>query len=610
MLFGAWSRAKLPTDAFARMAGGRKALRWSNGRVLLGLDVQPLWLPHPRLDALPTGNGTPLAFLGRIDNRTELLGRYGLPSSTSDDLIVLNAYHERRTDAPGMLLGDWAFALYDEAQDRLLLARDPVGTVPLYFAQHKRALVFASEIKTLLAYPGFESEPDENAVAEITVGAARLTPTQTFFRDVHALPPGETLLVDFSSGAQRRQYWDFRPKNTGIRTVGDAADALRVALQDAVTRRTRTSGPVALQLSGGLDSSAICCLAGDRVIPLSYSATDGSPADERRFIERVDRQTGLQTELVSLTPIEFLQCAERGIERAEGPFLSQTPGPFARLVCAARERGAQVLLNGGFGDQVLFPFPPGHFVTLFRTLRWGALWRQQRAVEAWNVDVEPNVLRRQTMRLLMRSVTPALLLEVRRRLRNPRPGAQLFAQHFRSMLTGFSASLPGLTELPQDARPLYETLRAPYKVRALEATMKQAAGLGVAMAFPFLDRDLLQLLFSLPPGLQYAEGTPRALLRRGLARIVPAEILARREKGDYTEPVRIDITRQTQAMVRAISNGELMRRGVLNAEAWRAQENRWQRANVDLGLDPFYLGDLYGLELWYRRFHSASPGAP
>src|SRR5262249_10532947 len=161
----------------------------------------------------------------------------------------------------------------------------------------------------------------------------------------------------------------------------------------------------------------------DRVIPLSYSATDGSPADERRFIEQVDRHTGLRTELVSLTPIEFLPHAERGIELGEGPFLSQTPGPFTRLAAAARERGAHVVLNGGFGDQVLFPFPPGHFVTLFRTLRWGRLWQQQRAIEAWHVDVEPNFLRRQTMRLLMRSVTPSFLLELRRRVRNPRPGA-------------------------------------------------------------------------------------------------------------------------------------------------------------------------------------------
>ena len=299
-----------------------------------------------------------------------------------------------------------------------------------------------------------------------------------------------------------------------------------------------------------------------------------------------------------------MERAAESVELAEGPFLSHTPGAFARLAAAARSRGAHVVLNGGFGDQVTFPFPPGHFVGLFRTLRWATLWRQERMIERWHSDVEPSVLRRQALRLLLRTHTPAWLRELRRRVRNPRPGAQLFGARMQMKLALSRDWKPVGAHLPHHLRPLYETLRSPYKVRALEAATKQAAGHGMTLTFPFLDRDVLQLLFSLPPELQYADGTPRALMRNGLATVVPRAILARREKGDYTAPVRADLGKKTKAMLAELDGGVLLKRGVLDTTAWRAFRSNWSRANVDLGVDAFYLGDLYGLELWFRRFHS------
>jgi asparagine synthase (glutamine-hydrolysing) len=615
-LYGAWSRAGLhdfapvrTASAFRLPAAISRSLLLDN-RVLLGLELEPVWTPLPQAAELPGLHDTHVAFLGRIDNRSDLLARYQLPSSTPDEVIALHAYHERRLDAPALLAGEWAFALYDARHDRVLLARDPVGTIPLYFAHQGDAVLFASDIDALLQYPGFQTSPDEHALAEITVGAARLAPTQTFFRKVSALPPGEAMVVD-ARGASRKQFWDFQPRETGIRTLDEAAEEFRAMLQRAVARRMRTAASVAVQLSGGLDSSAIYCLASEvsrsegrsRPKPLSYSASDGGAADERRFIAQVDEQTGLQTAYVELTPIEFMERAAHFVEWAEAPFLSHTPGAFARLVEAARRGGVQVVLNGGFGDQVTFPFPPGHFVNLFRSLRWSALWQQQRMIERWQTDVQPNALRRQTIRLLLRAHTPTWLRELRRRVRNPRPGAHLFGPRMQIKLQSGAKLKAVGSHLPQHARPLYETVRSPYKVRALEAATKQAAGLGVALTFPFLDRDLLQLLISLPPELQYADGTPRALLRRGLANVVPQAILARREKGDYTTPVRSDIVRSAPAMLRELDDGLLLRRGVLDATAWRTHRSNWSRANVDLAVDAFYLGDLYGLELWFRRFH-------
>ena len=617
LLYGAYSRTGIDDDAASCMVSPLKRrnpttrrFRHEN-RVLLGLDIAPVWVPAwPGAD-LPSLRDAHLAFLGRIDNRSELLSRYELPARTPDEIIVLHAYQERRTDCPALIVGEWAFALYDSTHDRLLLARDPVGTVPLYFAQHGDAFLFSSIIDSLLQYPGFRSGADEHALAEITVGAARFAPTQTFFRNVSALPPGEMLVVERGSGT-RKQFWDFQARTSDIRSLGEAGEAFRAVLQNAVARRMRTDEPVAVQLSGGLDSSAICCLAAqisrttheDDPIPLSYSATDGSAADERRFIAHVDEQTGLRTAFVDLAPIEFVERAAESVEYAEGPFLSHTPGAFARLAEGALRSGARVILNGGFGDQVTFPFPPGHFVDLFRTLRWPALWRQLRTFERWHSDVEPAVLRRQTARLLLRTHTPYWVRELRRRYRNPRPGAQLFGARMQMKLALSRDWKPVGAHLPHHLRPLYETLRSPYKVRAIEAATKQAAGLGVTITFPFLDRDVLQLLFSLPPDLQFADGTPRALMRAGLANVVPRAILARREKGDYTAPVRAELVKKTKSMLAELDGGVLLRRGILDSTAWKTLRSNWSRANVDLGVDAFYLGDLYGLELWLRRFHS------
>ena len=229
---------------------------------------------NPVVDPL----GNVLVFDGRLDNRQDLLATVdtaGITSECPDSTLVLAAWRTWGHAFASRLQGDFALALFDSRRRRLVLARDPVGCRPLYYWTDGRTFLFASEIKAILTHGGVSREPNRDLLADFFL-LERLPyddDGRTFFQDVQAVRPGYCVGVT-SQGISEERFWDFDLRSqVRYARYADYAERLRELLIQAVKRRMRSIHPVAVAVSGGLDSSIVLCIADD----LQRSGSAGAP---------------------------------------------------------------------------------------------------------------------------------------------------------------------------------------------------------------------------------------------------------------------------------------------------------------------------------------------
>jgi len=289
-------------------------------------------------------------FNGEIFNYIELraeLQRVGHRFRTrSDTEVIVHAYEEYGERFVEHLNGQFAIALWDTRRERLVLVRDRLGIRPLFYANSNGRLLFASEIKALLAVLPEKAALDVHALAQIFTFWAAVG-SRTIFQNINSLPPGHLLIVE--NGTERLQrYWDWTfPAAQGWANLSleAATEALRALLSDAVRLQLRADVPVGAYLSGGLDSSGIAALARQTEVDLqTFSiAFDDAEFDEGHFQRQMAEHLGVRHAVLRCTARDIGNAFPDLIWHAESPVLRTAPGPLmllARRVSAASVVGA------------------------------------------------------------------------------------------------------------------------------------------------------------------------------------------------------------------------------------------------------------------------------
>ena len=521
--------------------------------------------------------GTLLVFDGRLDNRDELIdqlrGHEDTSTAMPDADLAAGLYELSGPNFAQHLLGDFAVAVFDRRNRRVVLARDAIGIRPLYYRRTATALSFASEIKALTLDPEVPTRPNDRLLAELLLRQLhrRDHDGSTLVEGIGEVPPAHVAIFDAKT-ADVRRYWDFDGHGrANVRSFDDCADGFRFHFERAVRRRLRSAGPVAIAVSGGTDSSSIFSVAartcGARPIGLSYSMQDGGPADETQFIADLERACGLPiVPIHSSSRAEPLFRADELIRRVEAPMANTEWGRADRLVATAHQRGARTLLSGHWGDQLLFDqaylvdfLHSGSCLAMVSHLREYRRWFPEASRMEFTARLAGDLLEYDLPRWVRGAVRGA-----RHAWHKPAPWDDWYSSWFRSQAGPdlFSRELRPTPASGRDvsvlARALYREVRSRYHVLCLDWQNKMAAPHAVERAFPFLDRDLVEFVMGVPGRMLARDGVPKAVLRAALKDTVPASILRRRAKGDFTAAVNAACIRESVAIADLLTRDPLV----------------------------------------------------
>ena len=483
--------------------------------------------------------GLVLSFNGEIYNyielREELKALGQTFRSTGDTEVLLRAYEQWGADCLSRLNGMFAFALWDNRKRTLLLARDRFGEKPLYIARSPKGVIFASEMKAILAIRPELRKVNRRALYRYLARGDLDLDHETFFDGIDALPGGHYLLLDHEGRGEPVRYWQACASRVP-RNRGEAVERFRELLFDSVRIRLRSDVPVGSSLSGGLDSSSIVSTihaekASRTVHQKTFSARFHSAAhDEGKFINIVTYRVDADSHEVWVEPEQFIDAFEQLQYHQEEPVASASPFAQWLVMGLAKEHNTTVLLDGQGADEILAGYDQAHGMFLAHWLRRGRLDRVARELASYG-----------------------------RRYRGIREPAQYAAYYslpggFRDRLVERYYRSAGVVshELHREFAPDHVEGPSPFPDRLRNELVRWQTTTQLpeflryadrnSMAFsrevrlPFLDHRLVEYCFGLPADLLLRGATTKVILRESMRGIVPDEILDRKDKLAYAPP--------------------------------------------------------------------------
>jgi asparagine synthase (glutamine-hydrolysing) len=570
-------------EALTTLAAGNRADArgcWHEGAVGLG-HVLAAVTPESCGEAQPLrdpGTGCVIVFDGRLDNRAELDGCLAgspLPRSVpTDAAYTLAGYLQWGVDVVDHLIGDFALAIWDPRARQLMLARDPLGTRPCYYSHRPDRLTFASTLEQILNDSSLPRELDEDAVTAYLTGDEEVRGQRTCYRHVRSLPGGHQLTLRGDQSRLRR-YWHWPAQPPPPRPATRAhAEEFRELFTEAVRCRLRSSAPVGLLLSGGLDSSAVAAVVGhpdrqDGAGPLrSYSLVFDQflACDERNYSIAAAAHHRLPQTFVPGDECWALSHVDEWLPVFTDPYFLPYHGIHFKMLGAARLDGVRTILMGHGGDHLL----TGSARYLSDWLlqgRWSDLHQQ--------VAAHARLTKRSYPRTFAADVLVPLMPDpVRRRLK----------QHRKSG-SGEKPWLPADLQHPPQRQETnsrdngrsawWYSLRRQWDRFGQDpnqAYLDRLARLfGLEVRQPFLDVRLIDFVLRVPPEALYRDGTPKLLLREALGDLLPPVIRTRRSRGSLSPLIEFGLRRNRRAFVEALlEDSELEQRGYILAEPWKA----------------------------------------
>ena len=558
-------------------------------------DRQPLW--H-------APSGTALVFDGRIDNRDEIARALDLSvaelASMADSDVAMRAVLAWDMGAAERLRGAFAFACWQPARRRLWLARDAMGHRPLFWHQSGGLLAFASMPAGLLALPGMSHELDELEVARVLMLTMH-SGTQSIYRVIQRVEAGRVVEICYGSGngsgdVRVHRFYALDP-NRELRLArdDDYVEAFREALDRAVARCLRSSGPVASQLSSGFDSSTVTAVAarllaarGERLT--AYTAVPrpgfGGPVAKGREADESIAAAALVARLPNVDHVKIsgwgrsvLESTRRASQLLGRPVRNPCNQPWMNAITEdAAARGAKVMLTGQCGNATISLTGRQLLQVLFaqgRLLDW---WREARAIR-----------RRAPLRgwlgLVRQSVHPLVPMWVLVLRDRDRLGSSDAPPAWSAINPSIYAAWRRAGQL--EALRIHSRARSPAGVRAELIHMLERMEIGehstashvrgLDLRDPTKDQDLAEFCVSVPLDQLCRAGETRWLLRRAMRDALPPEILYCPAKGiqaaDWFEYLTAELPR-IRAEVEALQGSADAIR-LLNLNALRVSVGQW-----------------------------------
>lgn len=539
-----------------------------------------------------------LTWDGRVDNRDDLLLRLrdSVGPDTGGAALVRAAYERWGVDGLAYIIGDWSVAIDDPGRRALVLASDFMGVRPLYYCRQGDRVHWSRRLDALVQHTSVEGIDEQYVAGFLMFGGY---PHRTPYPGIYSVPPGRAVCIS-GDATSIRPFWTL-PATDVVRYRDERRydEHVRHLFRSAVAARLQTSTPAAAELSGGLDSSSVVCVADSlirrgtvtvpRLTTISY-LHDGSI--DAPFIREVEESCGFDRVHLSTDTTPVIAG-----EELTGPTPEGSSPLVEAAASAARELGATVFLTGQGGDLVMGNWFDDSLQVagLVRRLRIG-----QACAEAFRWS---RVVRRPLIAILARGVRAALPFASHSCAIYAVDGL-LTGSADTSFLPAFSRRT-GVTDphtvfsrdwvyAPPERRAHFRSLMMMRELRTLQVPVAMD---GLDYTHPFVHRPLVEFLMTLPADVLCRPGEPRRLMRRAFADMWPATLRTRRSKGLFGRqhfaalmPLASKLLQEDEWEV--VQNGWIARDGLVS---------RLQRLSRGLDCNLPQLCRIILLEHWIRH---------
>ncbi len=595
---------------------------WSSDADADGVGVQFGFRRLSIIDLSPAANqpqskdGLTIVYNGELYNyralRAELTARGVRFTTRSDTEVVLEAWRSWGPGALGRFRGMFAFALFDGRSGELILARDPLGIKPLYYLPRGDGLVFASELKALVAALGAELRVQPGAL--IASMLYYWLPEQLCAIDgVAKLPPGSWARVRPGQGPAIRQYWNVAEVAASA-AAGPRAD-LGDVIEDSVAAHLVADVPISSFLSGGLDSSIVTVLAHRAnqeidAYTITFRAADQrfeAMPDDAGYARKVASRDGIRLHEIEISP-DVVQMLPRVVDVLDEP-VGDPAAINTLLMCeSARERGVKVMLSGIGADELFGGYRKHIACRLagqYDRLPGAARGFCRRVVDWAPVSVGGRGLRyaRWAKRFLTFAELPA---EPRfRRSYTLYDGAELAGLVSPDLADCIGAVLAQHADVYHDNvlsdevnRMCLADTRLFLPGLNLAYTDRASMAASVEVRVPFVDPVVTRAAFALPGDAKIRRGHGKVALKQAARGWLPPEIIGR-PKASFSAPLRAWVRRDlTEVINDVLVAGELVRSGMIRRTGLMQLISDDRAGREDRSKQ---IWQLLTLELWYRN---------
>lgn len=487
---------------------------------------------------------------GEIYNYRELkkeVAAKGYEFKTDSDCeVILYLYELYGLEFVHHLRGMFAFCMYDTKKQQLIVVRDRLGEERVYYAEVPCGVVISSELKTIMQ----EYIPQPQLNMESLLAPIRFTggihPRNTWIEQIKRVLPGEMLIID-ANGVQHKRYWERKRTYDYSGSLEQSREKTLELMQEAVDLNMRSDVPIAVMLSGGVDSSAIAALAkrsGHEVHTITTGYTGKHAQDERDVAKRFAGEQGFIYHEIELSEKDYIDSFEELTSYLDEPMTDSTAIAQWAMFKKVKELGFKALLSGMGGDELFYGYPAWNALGESLKLR-----REHEAIFPWNSkEKKIHWLRfmRQHLKWVLYAGYPAklddhsyswwLYDDYYRFLKNATlhlNGETISLEDYRYKIQkGFSICEPG-----KEIDVIYD--------EAIETVMTQAylylsgrlcMGCSLEGRSPLLDYKLYEHVISLPLEYKYVSGKPKQYMKDVLAGIVPDYILYASKRGFASPP--------------------------------------------------------------------------
>jgi asparagine synthase (glutamine-hydrolysing) len=540
--------------------------------------------------------------------------------SHTDTETLLHLYEEHGAGMLPRLRGMFAFAIWDIPRSRLLLARDRLGIKPLYYAVAGGQLIWASEIKAILAHPAVSRDLDEAALAQYLTFAT-VPPPATLFAGIRKLPPGHLLWATPDGTVTVERWWSplvpERDYGADLATEQGAALLLLGLLREAVVEQTMADVPHGVLLSGGLDSTFILALLAqhlDQPVRTFSIGFDNAPGfDEREHSRFAAQAFGSDHLELVLQPGDVIASVPEVVRAQDEPLSDWVSLPLRALTRGVRDAGVIVVQVGEGSDELFAGYPRYLRYARLHEGSWGAWHHLPRGVRRGlgalaGAVLSPLDRAREIADLFDRAGRDEPIFVTGAAAHWDREKSRLLSPAFRHRLgpgarSGRRAAAAFAEYHAAAARPDILSAMAwqDMSVRLPELLLQRVDRMtmlnSIEARVPFLDHRLVELAFQLPPAFKTGQGISKRIVKLAARGIVPDQVTDRRKVGFdvplsawLRQPPLRDWGRDT------ILGSRIHRRGLFDLPRLHQLLDRHTSGRIDAG---FRLWNLINLCAWY-----------